>query len=69
MLLARLLPLNQMEQQEMQKFVKEHLQRGTIRELWSPYAANFFLIKKKYNQSRITALSTNGQKRIKMCPC
>jgi hypothetical protein len=27
---ARLLPLNQMEQEEMQKFVKEHLKRGTI---------------------------------------
>jgi hypothetical protein len=27
---ARLLPLNQMEQEEMQKFVEEHLQRGTI---------------------------------------
>jgi hypothetical protein len=32
-LLARLLPLNQIEQEEMQKFIKEHLQRGTIREL------------------------------------
>jgi hypothetical protein len=36
-----------MEQEEMQKFIKEHLQRGTIRELWSPYAVNFFFIKKK----------------------
>jgi hypothetical protein len=27
---ARLLPLNQMEQEEMQKFVEEHLRRGTI---------------------------------------
>jgi hypothetical protein len=27
---ARLLPLNRMEQQEMQKFVEEHLRRGTI---------------------------------------
>jgi hypothetical protein len=31
----------------MQKFVEEHLQQGTIRESWSPYAANFFFIKKK----------------------
>jgi hypothetical protein len=31
----------------MQKFVEEHLKRGTIRESWSPYAANFFFIKKK----------------------
>jgi hypothetical protein len=44
---ARLLPLNQMEQEEMQKFVEEHLQQGTIRESWSPYTANFFFIKKK----------------------
>jgi hypothetical protein len=36
-----------MEQEEMQKFVEEHLRRGTIQELWSPYAANFFFIKKK----------------------
>jgi hypothetical protein len=36
-----------MEQEEMQKFVEEHLQQGTIRESWSPYTANFFFIKKK----------------------
>jgi hypothetical protein len=47
MLPARLLLLNRMEQEEMQKFIKEHLRRGTIQELWSPYAANFFFIKKK----------------------
>jgi hypothetical protein len=29
---ARLLPLNRMEQEEMQKFVEEHLRRGTIQE-------------------------------------
>jgi hypothetical protein len=29
---ARLLPLNRMEQEEMQKFVEEHLYKGTIRE-------------------------------------
>jgi hypothetical protein len=44
---ARLLPLNRMAQEEMQKFVEEHLRRGTIRESWSPYTANFFFIKKK----------------------
>jgi hypothetical protein len=49
---ARLLPLNRMEQEEMQKFVEEHLQRGTIRESWSPYAANFFFIKKKDRKLR-----------------
>jgi len=31
----------------MHKFVAEHLKRGTIRESWSPYAANFFFVKKK----------------------
>jgi hypothetical protein len=44
---AQLLLLNRMEQEEMQKFVEEHLRRGTIRESWSPYTANFFFIKKK----------------------
>jgi hypothetical protein len=49
---ARLLPLNYKEREEMQKFVEEHLKRGTIRELWSPYAANFFFIKKKDGKLR-----------------
>jgi hypothetical protein len=49
---ARLLPLNQKEQEEMQKFVEEHLRRGTIRESWSPYTANFFFIKKKDGKLR-----------------
>jgi hypothetical protein len=31
----------------MQKFIEEHLHRGTICESWSPYMANFFFIKKK----------------------
>jgi hypothetical protein len=44
---AQLLPLNWLEQEEMQKFVEEHLWQGTIRESWSPYVANFFFIKKK----------------------
>jgi hypothetical protein len=44
--------LNQREQEEMQKFVEEHLRRGTIRESWSPYAANFFFIKKKDGKLR-----------------
>jgi hypothetical protein len=51
-LLARLLPLNQKEQEEMQKFMEEHLKRGTIRESWSPYAVNFFFIKKKDGKLR-----------------
>src|SRR5258708_22778934 len=45
--LGRLLPLTQSEIAEVQKFVAKHLKRGTIRESWSPYAANFFFVKKK----------------------
>src|SRR6266478_3031800 len=47
-----LLPLNQKEIQEVHNFVQEHLKRGTIRESWSPYAANFFFIKKKDGKLR-----------------
>ena len=46
-LLARLIPLNLKEGEEMHKFVAEHLKRGTIRESKSPYAASFFFINKK----------------------
>jgi hypothetical protein len=42
-----LLPLTQEEIAEAQKFIKEHLEQGTIWPSWSPYAANFFFIKKK----------------------
>ncbi len=44
---GQLLPLNQKEIEEVHKFVQEHLARGTICESWSPYAANFFFVKKK----------------------
>ena len=44
---GRLLPLTQEEITECHKFVEEHLQRGTIRPSKSPYAANFFFVKKK----------------------
>ncbi len=47
-----LLPLNQKEIQEVHNFVQEHLKRGTIQESWSPYAANFFFIKKKDGKLR-----------------
>jgi len=43
----RLLPLTQSEIEEASKFVQEHLARNTIRPSWSPYAANFFFVKKK----------------------
>src|SRR6266446_4512488 len=49
---GRLLPLNQKEIQEVHNFVQEHLKRGTIRESWSPYAANFFFVKKKDGKLR-----------------
>ena len=44
---GRLLPLTQEEITECHKFVEEHLRRGTIRLSKSPYAANFFFVKKK----------------------
>jgi reverse transcriptase-like protein len=44
---GRLLPLKQDEIAEAHKFIAEHLKRGTIHESWSPYAANFFFVKKK----------------------
>ncbi len=49
---GRLLPLNQKEILEVHNFVQEHLKRGTIRESWSPYAANFFFVKKKDGKLR-----------------
>jgi hypothetical protein len=49
---GRLLPLNQKEIEEASKFVQEHLTRGTIRESRSPYAANFFFVKKKDGKLR-----------------
>src|SRR6266446_2964976 len=49
---GQLLPLNQKEIEEVHKFVQEHLMRGTIQESWSPYAANFFFVKKKDGKLR-----------------
>ena len=43
----RLLLLTQSEIEEASKFIQEHLARNTIRPSWSPYAANFFFVKKK----------------------
>jgi len=47
-----LLPLMQSEIAEAQKFIAKHLKRGTIHESWSPYAANFFFVKKKDGKLR-----------------
>ena len=44
---GQLLPLNLEEKAEIHKFVQEHLNQGTIRISKSPYAANFFFVKKK----------------------
>jgi hypothetical protein len=44
---GKLIPLSQTEQEELRKFVKEHMARGTIRPSKSPYKAQFFYIKKK----------------------
>ncbi len=49
---GRLLPLTQKEIEECHSFVEEHLRRGTIRESKSPYAANFFFVKKKDGKLR-----------------
>jgi hypothetical protein len=44
---GKLIPLSQMEQKELHKFVVEHTKQGTIRPSKSPYKAHFFFIKKK----------------------
>jgi hypothetical protein len=46
-LLGKLIPLSQLELEELHKFVKEHLSQGTICPSKSPYTASFFFIKKK----------------------
>jgi len=49
---GRLLPLTQVEKEEAHKLVAEHLERGTIRPSWGPYAANLFFVKKKDGKLR-----------------
>jgi len=44
---GKIYALSQLELQELAKFIKEHLTKGYIRPLKSPYAAPFFFIKKK----------------------
>jgi hypothetical protein len=46
-LISKNIRLSQAEQVELQKFIKEHLARGTICPSKSPYAATFFFIRKK----------------------
>ena len=49
---GKIYPLSQAELQELDKFVAEHLKRGTIHPSKSPYAASFFFIKKKNGKLR-----------------
>jgi hypothetical protein len=49
---GRLIKLSQPEQEELCKFLKEHLDRGTIRPSKSRYMASFFFIKKKDGKLR-----------------
>jgi len=49
---GKIYALLQLELQELQKFVKEHLAKGYIRPSKSPYAAPFFFIKKKDGKLR-----------------
>ena len=52
-LISKNIHLSQAEQVELQKFIKEHLARGTIRPSKSPYAAAFFFIRKKDGRLRL----------------
>jgi hypothetical protein len=49
---SKLIPLSQAELEELRKFVKEHLVRGTIHPSKSPYKSHFFYIKKKDGKLR-----------------
>jgi hypothetical protein len=51
-LISCTIKLSAAEQQELKKFVDEHLERGTIQRLKSPYTASFFFIKKKNGKLR-----------------
>ena len=49
---GQLLPLNLKEKAEIHKFIQEHLTQGTIHISKSPYATNFFFVKKKDGKLR-----------------
>jgi hypothetical protein len=51
-LISKTIHLSQTKQQELLKFIKEHMARGTICPSKSPYAASFFFIKKKNGKLR-----------------
>jgi len=52
-LLGKIYSLMVVKQEELQKFVKEHMAKGYIRPLKSPYAVPFFFIKKKDGKLRL----------------
>ena len=49
---GKIYPLNPLEQEELRKFVQDHLSKGYIRPSKSPYASPFFFIKKKDGKLR-----------------
>jgi hypothetical protein len=49
---GKIYQLTQLEQEELKKFVTEHLKKGYIRPSKSPYATPFFFIKKKDGKLR-----------------
>jgi len=51
-LISQTIKLSAAEEEELQKFIDEHLERGTIQRSKSPYAASFFFIKKKNGKLR-----------------
>jgi hypothetical protein len=53
MLISHTIKLSVAEQQELKKFIDEHLERGTIQRSKSPYVASFFFIKKKNGKLRL----------------
>jgi len=53
---CKIYPLNVKEQEELDKFLEEHLKSGRIRPSKSPCAAPFFFVKKRmvhYDQYKI----------------
>ena len=46
-LISKTIKLSTTEQEELKKFIDEHLERGTIRRSKSPYAASFFLSRRR----------------------
>ena len=55
---CKVYPLNIKEQEELNKFLEEHLKSGRIRPSKSPCAAPSFFLKKRWNSSICTRLST-----------